>query len=54
MAVNLRHQLFAAETTAGLPGRLQSQDIARMALLLAADDSGMIIAHNFVVDAGWA
>ena len=37
-----------------LPGRLQPEDIARMALFLAADDSRMITAQNFVVDAGWA
>jgi len=37
-----------------LPGRLQPEDIARMALFLAADDSRMITAQNFIVDAGWA
>lgn len=37
-----------------LPGRLQSDDIAAMALFLAADDSAMCTAQSFVVDAGWS
>lgn len=37
-----------------LPDRLQSADVARMALYLAADDSAMCTAQNFVVDAGWS
>lgn len=37
-----------------LPGRLQSDDIAQMALFLAADDSRMCTAQDFVVDAGWS
>jgi len=36
-----------------LPGRLEPADIARMALFLAADDSRMCAAQDFVVDAGW-
>ena len=36
-----------------LPGRLEPSDIARMALFLAADDSRMCAAQDFVVDAGW-
>jgi NAD(P)-dependent dehydrogenase (short-subunit alcohol dehydrogenase family) len=36
-----------------LPGRLVPADIARMALFLAADDSGMCTAQDFVVDGGW-
>jgi NAD(P)-dependent dehydrogenase (short-subunit alcohol dehydrogenase family) len=36
-----------------LPERLQPADIARMALFLAADDSRMCTAQDFVVDAGW-
>lgn len=36
-----------------LAGRLKGDDIARMALFLAADDSRMITAQEFVVDAGW-
>ncbi len=36
-----------------LPGRLQSEDIAAMALFLAADDSRMCSAQDFIVDAGW-
>lgn len=35
-----------------LPGELDARDIASMALFLAADDSRMITAQNFVVDAG--
>jgi len=37
-----------------LAGRLYPADIARMALFLAADDSSMISAQDFVVDGGWA
>lgn len=36
-----------------LPGRLQPADIARMVLFLAADDSRMCTAQDFIVDAGW-
>ena len=37
-----------------LPGRLQGADLARMVLFLAADDSRLCTAQNFIVDAGWA
>ncbi|MEQ1899880.1 MAG: SDR family NAD(P)-dependent oxidoreductase [Devosia sp.] len=37
-----------------LGGRLYPADVARMALFLAADDSQMISAQDFVVDGGWA
>ncbi|KFC68104.1 3-hydroxybutyrate dehydrogenase [Devosia sp. LC5] len=37
-----------------LAGRVYPDDIARMALFLAADDSAMISAQQFVVDGGWA
>lgn len=36
-----------------LPGRILGQDIAHMALFLAADTSRMITASEFLVDAGW-
>jgi NAD(P)-dependent dehydrogenase (short-subunit alcohol dehydrogenase family) len=36
-----------------LPGRLEPADIARMALFLAADDSCMCTAQDFIVDGGW-
>jgi NAD(P)-dependent dehydrogenase (short-subunit alcohol dehydrogenase family) len=36
-----------------LPGRIQGADVANMALFLAADDSSMVTAQDFVVDAGW-
>lgn len=36
-----------------LPGRVMPADIARMALWLAADDSGMCTAQTWVVDGGW-
>lgn len=36
-----------------LPGRVLPQDIASMALFLAADDSRMCTAQDYVVDAGW-
>jgi len=35
-----------------LPGRLMPEDIARLALFLAADDSAMITGQNYVIDAG--
>lgn len=34
--------------------RLDSADISRMALFLAADDSKMCTAQDFIVDGGWA
>lgn len=37
-----------------LPGQLLGTDIAGMALFLGADDSSMITAQEFVVDAGWS
>jgi NAD(P)-dependent dehydrogenase (short-subunit alcohol dehydrogenase family) len=36
-----------------LPGKLMPDDVARMVLFLAADDSKMCTAQDFVVDAGW-
>jgi D-xylose 1-dehydrogenase len=37
-----------------LAGELLPEDLARMALFLAADDSRMVTAQDFIVDAGWA
>ena len=36
-----------------IPEKLYPPDIARMVLWLAADDSRLVTAQNFVVDAGW-
>lgn len=36
-----------------IPQLLQPDDIARMALFLAADDSSMCTAQDFIVDGGW-
>lgn len=36
-----------------LPGYLQAQDLASMALFLAADDSRMCTGQDFIVDGGW-
>jgi len=36
-----------------LDGELMPEDLARMALFLAADDSRMITAQDFIVDGGW-
>ncbi|MEX1828237.1 SDR family NAD(P)-dependent oxidoreductase [Luteibacter sp. CQ10] len=36
-----------------LPGHLMPEDLARMALFLAADDSRMCTGQNFIVDGGW-
>ncbi|MBS3849519.1 SDR family oxidoreductase [Devosia sp. BSSL-BM10] len=37
-----------------LAGHIYPDDVARMALFLAADDSAMISAQQFLVDGGWA
>lgn len=36
-----------------LPGALMPDDIAAMVMFLAADDSAMCTAQEFIVDAGW-
>jgi D-xylose 1-dehydrogenase len=36
-----------------LPGRILGSDVANLALFLAADDSRMVTAQDFVIDAGW-
>ncbi len=36
-----------------LPGKLMPEHIAAMVLFLAADDSAMCTAQEFIVDAGW-
>lgn len=46
--------LAALDTQQALKGRLYPEDIARMVLFLAADDSRMISAQDFLVDGGWA
>ena len=49
-----RNQMIDANQ-APLKGRVYPIDIARMALgFLAADDSRMITAQDFIVDGGWA
>jgi NAD(P)-dependent dehydrogenase (short-subunit alcohol dehydrogenase family) len=42
------------EDSQALAGRVYPDDVARMALFLAADDSAMISAQQFIVDGGWA
>jgi len=37
-----------------LKEKLYPPDVARMVLWLAADDSRMVTAQNFIVDGGWA
>jgi NAD(P)-dependent dehydrogenase (short-subunit alcohol dehydrogenase family) len=37
-----------------LEGELLPADLARMALFLAADDSRMVSAQDFIIDGGWA
>jgi NAD(P)-dependent dehydrogenase (short-subunit alcohol dehydrogenase family) len=37
-----------------LAGRVYPDDVARMALFLASEDSAMISAQQFLVDGGWA
>jgi len=36
-----------------IPDKLYPEDVARMALFLAADDSAHITSQNFIVDGGW-
>jgi NAD(P)-dependent dehydrogenase (short-subunit alcohol dehydrogenase family) len=47
-------ELALIEANQALAGRCYPDDIARMALFLAADDSKMISAQDFIVDGGWA
>lgn len=42
------------EASQALAGRVYPDDVSRMALFLAAEDSAMISAQQFVVDGGWA
>jgi NAD(P)-dependent dehydrogenase (short-subunit alcohol dehydrogenase family) len=42
------------EASQVLKGRVYPPDVARMVLFLAADDSQMISAQDFIVDGGWA
>ncbi|HEY8576157.1 MAG TPA: SDR family oxidoreductase [Devosia sp.] len=42
------------DATQALAGRVYPEDVARMALFLAAEDSAMISAQQFLVDGGWA
>lgn len=41
------------EASQCLPGWVMPDDVARMALFLAADDSAMCTQQSFVVDGGW-
>ena len=42
------------EENQALAGRVYPDDVARMALFLASEDSRMISAQQFLVDGGWA
>ncbi len=42
------------EAEQALAGHVYPDDVTRMALFLAADDSAMISAQQFLVDGGWA
>ena len=42
------------DATQALAGRVSPDDVARMTLFLAAEDSAMISAQQFIVDGGWA
>jgi NAD(P)-dependent dehydrogenase (short-subunit alcohol dehydrogenase family) len=44
----------AIEAQQALAGLVYPDDVARMALFLASEDSAMISAQQFVVDGGWA
>lgn len=47
---NARETIDSAQC---LPGFVMSEDVARMALFLAADDSAMCAQQAFIVDGGW-
>ena len=42
------------DVSQALTGRVYPEDIARMVLFLASEDSAMISAQQFLVDGGWA
>ena len=42
------------DASQALAGRVYPDDVARMAMFLASDDSQMISSQQFVVDGGWA
>lgn len=44
----------ALDRDQALAGRVYPDDVARMALFLASEDSAMISAQQFLVDGGWA
>ncbi|QQR35970.1 SDR family oxidoreductase [Devosia oryziradicis] len=46
--------MAAIEAQQALAGNVYPDDVTRMALFLAADDSAMISAQQFLVDGGWA
>jgi NAD(P)-dependent dehydrogenase (short-subunit alcohol dehydrogenase family) len=46
--------LKGIEAEQALAGLVYPDDVARMALFLAAEDSAMISAQQFLVDGGWA
>lgn len=46
--------LKGIEAEQALAGLLHPDDVSRMALFLAAEDSAMISAQQFLVDGGWA
>ena len=46
--------MTAIESNQALSGHVYPDDVARMALFLAADDSAMISGQQFLVDGGWA
>lgn len=46
--------LAGIEAEQALAGLVYPDDVSRMALFLAADDSAMISAQQFLVDGGWA
>lgn len=46
--------LKTIENNQALSGHVYPDDVARMALFLAADDSAMVSGQQFLVDGGWA
>ena len=46
--------LAGIEAEQALAGHVYPDDVSRMALFLASDDSAMISAQQFLVDGGWA
>ncbi len=53
IAVNLKHQFFMAQAVIPLKRIILPEEVARLVLFLAADDSSAITNQSYVIDGGW-